>query len=100
MRPRLQGDPKPMAKPEPDKRQEVLGLAIDVFGTRGYRATSIQDLADQVNLSKSTFYHYFESKQHLLVAIYEEVLDESPRALELLADTSRPPDDVVRELLA
>jgi AcrR family transcriptional regulator len=84
---------------EVDKRAEVLERAIEVFSSRGYRATSMKDLADQVNLSKSTLYHYFSSKQDLLVAIYDGVMVENLAAARRITEGAQSPVDSFRQML-
>lgn len=59
------------------QRARVLAASVEIFGTRGYRATSMNEIAAEVGLSKPTLYHYFRNKEELLVRIYSEVLDES-----------------------
>lgn len=85
---------------EHDKRTELLQRAIEIFSSRGYRATSMKDLADQVNLSKSTLYHYFNSKQDLLVAIYDEVMLENMVAARRISQGIQSPADSLRQMLA
>jgi AcrR family transcriptional regulator len=81
------------------KKDEVLQEAIAIFGSRGYRATSMRDLADQVKLSKSALYHYFRSKQDLLVAIYKRVIAENIVAAERITEASEPPVVALRQML-
>jgi TetR/AcrR family transcriptional regulator, cholesterol catabolism regulator len=85
---------------ETDKRQELLRQAIVVFSGRGYRATSMNDLAEQVGLSKSTLYHYFRSKQDLLVAIYDGVVAENIAAAKRITTNEKSVVDSLRQMLA
>ncbi len=52
-----------------DRRQDILQAAIEVFSARGYSAATLQDIADQLGLTRQSFYYYFKSKQELLEAI-------------------------------
>ena len=81
------------------QRERVLRASVEIFSKRGYRATSMNEIAAGVGLSKPTLYHYFRNKEELLVLIYRDVLDDSLRmAHETLAaaDTSL---EAVRDLL-
>ena len=51
------------------RRGEILACAEKLFYQKGYEETSIQDILDELHLSKGGFYHHFESKQQLLTAI-------------------------------
>jgi AcrR family transcriptional regulator len=44
----------------------VLSAAVRLFNDKGYEATSMGDLADALNITKSTIYHHVTSKQDLL----------------------------------
>lgn len=90
-----------MARPSraDEQRARVLAASVEVFATRGFRATSMNEIAAGVGLSKPTLYHYFRNKEELLVRIYSDVLDESLRsALETVA-AAPTPFDGLRELL-
>lgn len=51
---------------------EVLEKAIGIFYRKGYAATSIQDLADELGMLKSSLYYYISSKEALLRRIFED----------------------------
>ena len=68
------------------------GSSAEIFSRRGFRATSMNEIAAAVGLSKPTLYHYFRSKEELLVRLYSEVLDESLRmARETVGRGPHPP---------
>lgn len=81
------------------QRARVLAASIEIFGTRGYRATSMNEIAAGVGLSKPTLYHYFRNKEELLVRIYSEVLDESLRMALATVAAAKTPLDGLRDLL-
>lgn len=60
-------------------------MALRIFSERGYRATSMQDLARQAGMGKASLYHYFTSKEELLTELYEEVLRENILAVRRIA---------------
>ena len=51
------------------RRQSILSTAERLFFDKGYEATSVQDILDEMKLSKGGFYHHFESKLQLLEEI-------------------------------
>jgi TetR/AcrR family transcriptional regulator, cholesterol catabolism regulator len=75
----------------PARRAEVLEAATRVFHEKGYEATSIQDVADELGLLKGSLYYYINSKEDLLFAIIEEVhhgtMAQLERWLQVEADT-------------
>lgn len=50
----------------------MIAAAIEVMSEKGYAATSIQEVADRVGVLKGSLYHYFPSKEELLVRILNE----------------------------
>ena len=54
------------------RRQEILDTAQRLFNNTGYEQTSIQTIIDEIGIAKGTFYHYFQSKAHLL----DELIDQ------------------------
>jgi AcrR family transcriptional regulator len=49
-----------------------LNVAADLFERRGYRSTTMQDLADELGISKATLYAHGKSKIDVLVGIFEQ----------------------------
>ena len=57
---------------EEQTRERILAAAAEWFGTHGYAATSIRDIARDVGVTVGAIYVHFPSKERLLVAVYEE----------------------------
>lgn len=93
------------------RREEILRAAARVFAARGFHEAKISEIAKAAALSHGLVYHYFESKEALVEAIFERkldrmqevhraafagegpVLDRLARACEqILAQTAREPD--------
>ena len=73
-----------------NKRQEILSAAEHLFCTRGYEATSVQDILDVLHASKGGFYHHFASKEELLKTLCmqraERVLQYTKEQIESVSD--------------
>ena len=54
------------------RHQQILDAAARIFFLKGFDATSIQDIADEVGMLKGSLYHYIDTKEDLLVALIEE----------------------------
>jgi AcrR family transcriptional regulator len=77
---------------------EVLDKAATLFTAKGFAATSLQDVADQVGLSRTAIYYYFDSKDALLQELVRGVTKQATQIfddLDTAAGTS--PADNVRE---
>ena len=78
-------------------RQAVLDAARALFGERGFAATSLQDIADAMEVRKANVYYYFKTK----AAILDALLDERVIGLDALlaAAQSEASVEVRRELI-
>ena len=88
----------------------MLKVAREIFSTKGYHATSIDDLIEAAGIARGTFYLYFESKR----AIFDELLDNlletlrgvvhridvSPGALPPIEQMNATVDRVLETLVA
>lgn len=53
------------------RRREILDRAIEVFAERGAYATSLRSIAQTLEISHAALLHYFDSREQLLIAVYE-----------------------------
>lgn len=58
-----------------------------LFEKKGFTNTSIQDIVDQLNVTKGTFYYYFTSKESLLMTIHEQYIDFIVERQKKILDT-------------
>jgi AcrR family transcriptional regulator len=82
------------------QRRRVLAESAAIFSRRGFRATSMNEIAAAVGLSKPTLYHYFRSKEELLVRLYSDVLDESLVLGRETVAAAASPLAAIRDLIA
>jgi AcrR family transcriptional regulator len=68
------------------KRDEFIEAGQRLMQTRGYEQFSIEDLLAEVGASKGAFYHYFDSKQALLEAVVERLVDTGMATVEAVVD--------------
>lgn len=53
------------------RRQQILDRAIEVFRTRGGQRTSLRAIAEAIGVSHAALLHYFDSREQLLIAVYD-----------------------------
>ncbi len=75
------GDGRPYAGKSPgtrgeERRTRLLGAAVELFGTQGYAATTLQQICARARVAPRHFYEHFESREAILVAILEALSDE------------------------
>ena len=57
-------------------QQEILEVALDLFSTQGYEATSVSRIAEAVGIRKASLYSHFASKQAILDALMQITLEQ------------------------
>ena len=58
------------------RREAIIDTSARLFARQGYHATGIMDLCAANDLGKGALYHYIGSKEELLAAIHDRVMDE------------------------
>lgn len=61
----------------PERREQLIGVARELFAQRGYEATSIEEIAERAGVSKPVVYEHFGGKE----GIYTVIADREVRAL-------------------
>lgn len=77
-------------------RDEILEAAAQIFSQKGFHATSMQDIAQAVNLQKASLYHHVSSKQEILVTVLDQALDLLIERMQEVLAQSLPPDEKLR----
>lgn len=73
-----------------ETRAKILDAAIKLFSTRGYNAASVDDICKEAGISKGAFYHHFESKQALFLALLDGWLQAIDNAIDASKDRTAP----------
>ena len=66
-------------------REDILWAAAEVLHRNGYEATTMKDIAAQVNLTAASLYHHFKNKDFLLLSVLEVGIDYTIAKLEAVA---------------
>lgn len=62
-------------KEHDERRNEILDTAEKLFYTKGYTRTTINDILNEIGIAKGTFYYYFKSKEEVMHAIVNRIVD-------------------------
>lgn len=80
-----------IVKEAAERRNEILDVAERLFCTRGYDQTSTNDILAEIGIARGTLYYHFTSKEDILDAMIDRILDEIIRRTSRIAlDTSVP----------
>jgi AcrR family transcriptional regulator len=73
------------------RRQQIVDVSAQVFARGGYHATGIAELCVANELGRGALYHYIGSKEELLAAIHDRVMDEVMASVERVAAAGGSP---------
>ncbi len=85
------GDERPRSEKWKARREAIVDTSAPVFARQGYHATGIVELCEVNGLGKGAFYHYIGSKEELLAAIHDRVMDEVMLGAERVAQSDGSP---------
>lgn len=83
---------------EGDTRETIREVALELFSTRGFDQTSLREIAERVGLTKASLYYHYPSKQALLTAIVDPLVQGWRSVTAEVEGLPHTPDNVRRVL--
>ena len=80
------------------RKRRIMDDGIEIFGTSGYAGSRINDICKLARVTARNFYDHFESREALLIAIYDEIIAEVRDEWVKAMDAA--PDDPVAQFRA
>jgi len=82
------------------KKAQILQAAAGLFRQKGFAATSMQDIAEQMDMKAASLYNHIESKQELLRNILMEVANDFIVGMDAIKCSSLSSSDKLKELIS
>jgi AcrR family transcriptional regulator len=79
--------------------QKIIDTAVDLFHQKGYRATTLGDIAKALNITQAALYHYVSSKEKLLSIIYIQALENIFKTTNEISSLDLPPYEKLSRIL-
>jgi AcrR family transcriptional regulator len=80
------------------RRQAIVDTSAQVFAQRGYHATGVMELCAANDLGKGALYYYIGSKEELLAAVHDRVMDEVMLGADRVAEAGGSPSEQLARL--
>lgn len=74
-----------ISKDPEDRRNEILDTAEQLFFTKGYSKTTVNDMLQNIGIAKGTFYYYFKSKEEVMDAVVMRFIETGVVAAKKIA---------------
>ena len=79
-------------------RERIFRSALDLFAQKGFSETTVEDITNAADVGKGTFFNYFPSKDHILLAFGERQLARLREAVDEARQTNEPLPKFLRSL--
>src|SRR5260370_17214212 len=79
-------------------RDRLFRAALNLFAKKGFAETTVEDITEAADVGKGTFFNYFPSKDHILLAFGEMQLAKLEAAVEMARQTNEPMPAFLRSL--
>ncbi len=81
------------------RKSQILDVSTALFRRKGYHATSLDDIAEEIGFTKPAIYYYFGSKEDILFAIVDEIVDRALERITEIAERDDTPTQKLHDLL-
>jgi TetR/AcrR family fatty acid metabolism transcriptional regulator len=83
-----------------DKRRHIVDAAVRVFARKGFHASRVGDIAEEAGVAHGLLYHYFNSKDEVLEAVFHENWSVLLARIASVEETDEPAADQLRHIAA
>src|SRR5262252_2760356 len=80
-------------------RERLFRSALGLFASKGYAQTTVEDITEAADVGKGTFFNYFPSKEHILMAFGEMQLARLESVIREAEQSDQPMREVMRALV-
>jgi TetR/AcrR family transcriptional regulator, cholesterol catabolism regulator len=81
------------------REESILQAAAACFGEQGYRATTLEMVAERLGISRVTLYRYCPSKEELLIRVFERSIAIFQRGVQQIRAQDVPPEEKLRQII-
>jgi AcrR family transcriptional regulator len=81
-----------------ETRERLFRAALGLFARKGFAETTVEDITNAADVGKGTFFNYFPSKEHLLIAFGDMQIGKLQAAVESMRHSKEPMQAFLRSL--
>jgi len=88
-----------MSSKKEARREQIFSVGAKLFAEKGYARSGLQELAERLGVTKPAIYYYYRSKEELLYAITDWVMDRVLSDIVSIRESEHPPLEKLQELI-
>ena len=81
------------------KRELIIRAAAQAFGRKGFHATTLDEIAAELDVTKASIYYYFETKEELLYEVHLLSMQQVTERLERILERGGPPVELLQDAI-
>ena len=81
-------------------RKKLLDIAYELFLSKGYEETSVEDILSRAQIAKGTYYYYFESKEQMLEEVIDMMIEEEAQTAQKILESGMPAPQKIIGIIA
>jgi AcrR family transcriptional regulator len=81
-----------MSERRSDTRERIQATALELFAEHGYEKTSLRAIAERLDVTKAALYYHFNSKEDIVVSLFDGLLAEIDALIAWLREQPRTPE--------
>ncbi|HWY43475.1 MAG TPA: TetR family transcriptional regulator [Candidatus Sulfotelmatobacter sp.] len=82
-----------------ETRERLFRSALQLFAQKGFEETTVEDITEAADVGKGTFFNYFPSKDHILIAFSDMQIGKLEQAVAGLRSSEQPLQEFMRSLV-
>lgn len=82
-----------------EKRNKMIQAAKKLFAEHGFEKTTMQKIADEAHLGVATLFRYFPKKEHLMIEVVKEVIEQQVPCFEEIVHSSKSGIEKIDDVL-
>src|SRR6516162_6835501 len=90
--------PDRRARRSAEIRERIFNAALDMFAKKGFAETTVEDITNAADIGKGTFFNYFPSKDHILLAFGEMQIGKLREAVDEAKCSTQPVPEFLQGL--